>query len=397
MTKYISILRKKRNTANSSDTINYESVNTCSYSSSSVDFNIDTFIDSLDVPLLIRNIEYDSENGCTFYFVYRKDYSTTCFVIACYNDDSFEIEIDLLASFDDYRFFPYLADCLNQYINGEHLYIEGKSVFEEYGENWAADSIGEEVALLKSTLSILPKYYIDLPLVPNSYISKEILAEFGVSIYSSTPRIHGYIQYIIKNGIVPVSTPEEAASEYDSYSMAYEANPDAFEADVPQHVSIGRVKSWQVDGSETWESYSREDIEMLLDLAGRYLRGQNPYLPGVVMNDLGTIYQEGIGVPVDGYKAEFWFSEAVSHGDTLYAASNLGDLYRKGCGSLPASLPKAFEAYRKSTDYYAMYRIGQAYEEGWTGKTDMDEAIKWYRKAASFGHHLALKRIERGF
>lgn len=391
MTKYISIIRNKRN---------YKSVNTSPSSVSSVndfnDFNIDAFIETVEVPLVIRNLEHDIENHCTFYYLYREGFSTTCFVIADYNSDSFEVEIDLMASFDDYRFFPYLADCLNQYINGEHLYIEGKSVFEEYGENWAADSIGEEIALLKSTLSILPKYYIDLPLVPNSYISNEILAEFGVSIYSSTPRIHGYIQYIIKHGLVPVSTPEEASAEFDTYSMAYEENPDAFEADVPQHISIGRVKSWQVDGSETWESYSQEDIEMLLGLADRYLRKQNPGLSGVVMNDLGTIYQEGIGVPVDGYKAEFWFSEAVSHGDTLYAASNLGDLYRKGCGNLPASLPKAFEAYSKSTDYYAMYRIGQAYEEGWTGKTDMDEAVRWYRKAASFGHHLAVKRIERG-
>ena len=45
------------------------------------------------------------------------------------------------------------------------------------------------------------------------------------------------------------------------------------EIDVPQHVSIGRVKSWQTDGTETWESFSREDVDMLLELGKEYREG----------------------------------------------------------------------------------------------------------------------------
>ena len=118
-------------------------------------------------------------------------------------------------------------------------------------------------------------------------------------------------------------------------------------------------------------------------------------MDGVVLNDLGTIYQEGIGVAQDGYLAEYWFEQATQQGDRHYAPTNLGDLYRKGCGTLPASLPHAFQAYMRSDDPYAHYRIGQAYEEGWLGYTDMDKAMQWYRQAAKEGHHLAVKRLQR--
>ena len=76
---------------------------------------------------------------------------------------------------------------------------------------------------------------------------------------------------------------------------------------------------------------------MLLELGKEYREGTP--VDGVVLNDIGTLYQEGVGVFPDGYQAEFWFKEAVRQGDLTYASANLGDLYRKGCGTLPVSLP----------------------------------------------------------
>ncbi|MFR3426286.1 MAG: tetratricopeptide repeat protein [Phocaeicola coprocola] len=126
---------------------------------------------------------------------------------------------------------------------------------------------------------------------------------------------------------------------------------------------------------------------MLLKLGEDYQSGRE--VAGVVLNDLGTIYQEGIGVGRDGLKAEYWFKQAYLQGDHLYAPTNLGDLYRKGCGELPSSLPLAFEAYRKSEDIYALYRIGQAYEEGWTRYTGYGKSFvlvsESSRKKASSG------------
>ena len=165
------------------------------------------------------------------------------------------------------------------------------------------------------------------------------------------------------------------------------------EVDIPQHVAIGRVKSWQLDGSETYETYSQEDVDHLLSLASEYRQGKP--LHGVVLNDIGTIHQEGIGIPVDGESAIYWFEEAYKKGDKLYAPTNLGDLYRKGCGTVKADLKKAFASYQLSIDPYAHYRIGQAYEEGWTGVSDMELAMKWYKQAAEERHHLAIKRIQK--
>lgn len=165
------------------------------------------------------------------------------------------------------------------------------------------------------------------------------------------------------------------------------------EVEIPQHEAIGRVKSWQPDGSGTYETYSKEDVEHLLFLAEEYKEGKS--LHGVVLNDIGTIHQEGIGMPANGKEAIYWFKEATKQGDKLYAPTNLGDLYRKGCGEVSSDLKKAFEAYQLSTDPYAHYRIGQAYEEGWTGEPDIEKAMKWYRQAAEEGHHLAINRLKK--
>ena len=118
-------------------------------------------------------------------------------------------------------------------------------------------------------------------------------------------------------------------------------------------------------------------------------------LHGVVLNDIGTIHQEGIGMPVNGEAAIYWFKEAYKQGDTLYAPTNLGDLYRKGCGKVAPDLTKAFKAYQLSIDPYAHYRIGQAYEEGWMSPPDLEKAMKWYKQASEEGHHLAIKRMNK--
>ena len=254
---------------------------------------------------------------------------------------------------------------------------------------WIMKILGKMYASLPvCAIEDMPHYFKDLELPKNGihYVSLEQLKRYGVNLHSSTSRIYGYIQYLLRKGWLLEATKEEFLADRMAYAMDVEI-------DVPQHVSIGRVKSWQTDGTETWESFSREDVDMLLELGKEYREGTP--VDGVVLNDIGTLYQEGVGVFPDGYQAEFWFKEAVRQGDLTYASANLGDLYRKGCGTLPVSLPQAFEAYRHSSDPYAFYRIGQGYEEGWAGVPDLHLAMFWYKKAAQAGHHLALKRLAR--
>ena len=350
---------------------------------------IKDFFRKLEVPVELT--VQGTYRGETHYYFHRPEHSTTSFVISDDMHGKIGIGMDGLSSYDDYKFFPYLIDTLGLHLNGHSPKLmsreDGKtySVYERLGAQWIEDCIGEEIASLKVILSVIPRCYLELPKDGIRYVSLEQLKKYGVNLHSSTPRIYGYVQYIMRKGLLPQAT--EAELEEDNRREELETDVDG-----PQLVSIGRVMSWQIDGAETWECYSREDTEMLVALGESYQAGAD--VAGVVLNDLGTIYQEGIGVERDGLKAEYWFKQAYLQGDHLYAPTNLGDLYRKGCGALPISLPLAFEAYKKSEDIYALYRIGQAYEEGWTGAPDREKALYWYRKAAEKKHHLAVRRLE---
>lgn len=344
---------------------------------------LNDFLKELEVPLVIDAEATDSDT--VFYYLHRPEFSHTFFAINEHQDGMVEVWMDGLASMADYKFFPYLADCLHLYLtDSPYRNEEGKSIFEQYDEDWAATAIGEEIATLKSVLSIAPRYYLSLPFEPFTYVSKDVLAGVGTCIHSATPRIYGYVQHLLHNGQLKQASEDELLADEKIADLE-------FDVDVPQHISIGRVKSWQIDGAETWESYAKEDVALLLELGDNYRKGEK--VDGVVLNDLGTIYQEGIGVTQNGEQAIYWFTQATKQGDLLFAPSNLGDVFRKGCGTVKASLPNAFKAYLISKDPYAHFRIGQAYEEGWTGKPDMEMAMAWYKKAADEGHHLALKRL----
>ena len=346
-------------------------------------FNCKDFLDYADIPGLEPDYCATLENdGAEYWLFSRKNISTTLFLLQK-AVEGYELHVDNLAAYDDLRFFPYLADTLTKFLNGKIADIaEEETPYKIFDEEWAADVISEEIALLKATLSIVPQYFPALPTMAGCYISTEALRSFGVGLHSSTPRIYGYMQYLMRNKLLPCGAP-----------LALPDTEEIIEVDIPQHTPVGRVKSWQLDGCETYETYSREDVELLLTLANEFRKGKS--LHGVVLNDIGTLFHEGVGVATDGEKAVYWFNEALKAGDTLYAPTNLGDLYRKGCGTVKPSLQQALEAYEKSTDPYAHYRIGQAHEEGWTGTPNMQEALKWYKRAADEGHHLAIKRLKK--
>lgn len=343
--------------------------------------NISRLLSDLARPMEYAWTDSPYDKGEKMYFLWQPKFSTTVFTIGFNVETSSTIlTMDGLASWEDYRLFPYLADCLSAQLCGKGI----PHVFQDYDEEWTAEAIGETVAYVKVHLSLGKRYYLHNPLIPFQFIDRELLAQVATSYHSSTPRIYGYIQYLLKHHLVKTAREvgfEKEEGEYD----------ENFEADVPQHVSIGRVKSWQTDGAETWESYAQEDVEMLLDMARRYENGQTN-VAAVVLNDIGTLFHEGVGVERNGEKAAYWFSQAISRGDLLYAPSNLGDLHRKGCAPLPISLPDALAAYRLGEDPYAHYRIGQAYEEGWDGHPDTQKAEEWFARALAEGHHLAIRR-----
>lgn len=343
--------------------------------------NIAALCENLSVPMA-----YESEpigaDGVERHWLWQPDRSTTAFLIAWSAGQPTTLAMDYLASMSDYRLFPYLADCLHVQLTGEAY----PDIYTTLDEEWAATAIGDAVAYVKAHLVLEKPYFLSLPLAPLTYVDAQHLAAVAVNAHSATPRIYGYIQHLLSRQLLPTASEADLA---DAFTPEEE-----IEVDIPQHQSIGRVRSWHLDGEETWESFSQSDVEMLLALGEQFLH-QGRAVESVVLNDLGTLFQEGVGVARDGERAAFWFREAIAQGETLYAPSNLGDLYRKGCAPLPTDLAAAYVAYTLGIAPYAHYRIGQAWEEGWHAAPDLDRAMAWYERAAQEGHHLALKRLGR--
>lgn len=345
---------------------------------SSHDFDFREFSGLLGVNDLVLSISPEEVPGAWGF--YREGRSTTLFSIER-GEGAYVLSMDGLASYDDYGFFPYLADTLSSYLcDSPYLSEDGKSAFQEFDEEWKEYCIGEEVAYLKCLLSIGQKYYFELPLSYSfPYVTEALLNEFGVTLHSSSPRIYGYVQYMLRHGLVPEDEEREEMEIEDE------------EVDVPQHESIGIVKSWQTDGAETTESYSVEDVDLLIAIGREYEQGKR--VPGVVLNDIGTVFEHGLDVDVDIPTAIRWYKEAIRQGDRYYAPTNLGDIYRRGLLDGKRDAKLALEAYHLSEDPYAWYRIGQSYEEGWIDTPDLDKAMTWFNKAAAVGHHLAIRRL----
>ncbi|MBE6288577.1 MAG: sel1 repeat family protein [Mediterranea massiliensis] len=349
--------------------------------------DVQAFLNMLGVEGLVCEEIHDAK-GNLYRLFHRPDISTSHIYLHRFNESEYRVSISSLAAYDDLRLYPYFVDSLAQHLNGEVEGMpEGATPYSLYNEDWREKTIADSVALLKATLSITPLFLIEQPLKPLLYINQNLLADMGVTLHSSTPRIYGYLQHLLLNDLLPQATPKEILKAHAKFYNR------EIRVEVPQHVSIGRVKSWQTDGSETYESYSVEDVKQLIRLAIDHIGGKS--VEAVVLNDIATIHQEGIGIEKDEAAAIRWYEAAIQAGDHLYAPSNLGDLYRKGGEQISPSLPKALAAYRQSEDPYAHYRIGQAYEEGWIAAPNKELAMKWYRQAAEEGHHLAIKRLKK--
>ena len=112
-----------------------------------------------------------------------------------------------------------------------------------------------------------------------------------------------------------------------------------------------------------------------------------------ILNNLGIIYNDGVGVEHDMQKAIMYFERAIALDDDL-ARSNLADIYRKGIGDIPVDHKKAFDLYKACRLPYAYYRVGEYYESGRAGIVDIEQAKKNYCVAYKAGHGLARRKLQ---
>jgi TPR repeat protein len=101
-------------------------------------------------------------------------------------------------------------------------------------------------------------------------------------------------------------------------------------------------------------------------------------------NEVGILYQRGLGVERNEAEAVKWFRLAADQGLVL-AQNNLADTYALGLG-VPQDFGEAFRWYRIAADQSSSYAenvIGIAYEHGLFVAQDYAEAFRWYRRAAN--------------
>lgn len=166
-------------------------------------------------------------------------------------------------------------------------------------------------------------------------------------------------------------------------------------------MNIMKTNSYDETGKSFEDEYSEADIEFLLLFARLYKEGKIKrdafYQIDLYwyewFNSLGAMYEDGIGVEQNLAEANYWYEQALDHGNDYLAACNLGDNLRKGRG-IEKNLERAFEVYSLSRHPYALYRIGEAYEHGWGTHQDVHLAHYYYLSSALAGHHLACKRCD---
>jgi serine/threonine protein kinase/TPR repeat protein len=111
-------------------------------------------------------------------------------------------------------------------------------------------------------------------------------------------------------------------------------------------------------------------------------------------NNLGLMYQNGLGVPKDNAEALNWYRKAATQGNAA-AQNSLGEVYLYGVGTRPNYI-EALDWYQKAATQgvpNAMFSLGYMYEQGLGVEVNNTRAVEWYQKAARLGSADAKKRL----
>jgi hypothetical protein len=104
----------------------------------------------------------------------------------------------------------------------------------------------------------------------------------------------------------------------------------------------------------------------------------------VAQNNLGFMYDQGLGVPRDYAQAVVWYRKASDQGDAA-AQNNLGRMYVGGQG-VPRDYAQAVVWLRKAAEQrnaLGQVNLGTMYERGQGVPQDYAQAHMWYNLAAS--------------
>jgi TPR repeat protein len=112
------------------------------------------------------------------------------------------------------------------------------------------------------------------------------------------------------------------------------------------------------------------------------------------MNQMGWIYQEGLGVEHDDQQAMRWYRAGVEAGSPD-AMGNIGSLYANGAG-VSRDYSEAMHWYMAAAEMdneLAMYNAAILHEHGLGVARSWRSALEWYMKAVRHGSDEAMDRI----
>lgn len=112
------------------------------------------------------------------------------------------------------------------------------------------------------------------------------------------------------------------------------------------------------------------------------------------MNNLGVVYDQGLGVEPDPGRAAHWFAQSANAGNPS-GMSNYGRMLEQGRG-MPANAAEAarwFDQAARKGQAEAQYNLGLLYENGRGVDRDETAAAAWYSRAASQNQKDALARL----
>ncbi|MCX7011982.1 MAG: caspase family protein [Candidatus Sumerlaeota bacterium] len=112
------------------------------------------------------------------------------------------------------------------------------------------------------------------------------------------------------------------------------------------------------------------------------------------MSNLAGMYRDGKLIEKDDAQAIAWYQKAVDLGH-VRAIAGLGYMYENGRG-VPKDEAEAFALYKKAADLddpEGMSKVGNCYEKGAGVQQDYAEAMKWHLKAAELGSARAMNSV----
>jgi len=111
-------------------------------------------------------------------------------------------------------------------------------------------------------------------------------------------------------------------------------------------------------------------------------------------NELGWLYQSGLGTDLDPAQAAHWYRRAATQGLAV-AQTNLGILYNDGKGVTrdPREAARWFELAARQGDAAALNNLGVLYDRGDGVPEDHQRAAQLLRQAADKGHPRAMSNL----